>query len=492
MQLSKTITEKSEIRKIHETSLKPVAQSGFGGRTEFQAEKLTPQQQRHLESLIARYTKRTQKSKQLEQTYRPVFADMRSTLGFSPETKEICYPIYADSSLGTKLWDVDGNEYIDLTMGFGVHLFGHQPTFIIEALEKQLKKGMQIGPQSELALEVAELICELTGMQRVTFCNSGTEAVMTALRIARTATSRKKIVLFSGSYHGHSDVTLAEAPPAGIGAVPMVVGVLQEMVDNVLVLPYGTDDTLEIIKAQAPELAAVLVEPVQSRHPDLQPKTFLQELRKITKASGVVLIFDEMITGFRIHLGGAQAWFGVEADMATYGKVIGGGMPIGIVAGKTDYMARIDGGMWQYGDDSYPQTEKTFYAGTFSKHPLAMATTRAVLKRLKKDGLILLEHLNQRSNHLANTLNAYFKSNDIAVRMVNFGSLCRFALNGNGSYLSQLEIDLLAYHIIEKGLYIWEGRTSYLSIAHTDADIENIVKVVKKSVEELREGGFFL
>jgi len=459
-----------------------------------QAKKLSVVQQQHLDALIARYTQRTQQSKQQEQNYRPAFADMRASLGFRMETKEMCYPIIAQSSQGSKLWDIDGNEYIDITLGFGVHLFGHQPEFITTAIEAQLKQGMQLGPQSNMAGEVAKLISELTGMQRVTFCNSGTEAVMTALRIARAATNLQKIALFSGSYHGHFDGTLAVASTEDpqSGAVPMAPGVLPNMVDNVIVLPYGTPQALKTIKACANELAAVLVEPVQSRRPDLQPQAFLEELRQMTEASGTALIFDEMITGFRTHPGGTQAWFGIEADIVTYGKVIGGGMPLGVVAGKADYMARIDGGVWHYGDDSYPEIEKTFYAGTFCKHPLTMATSLAVLKHLKTQGATLQQRLNQRTTQLAETLNSYFKQNDIPIQVVHFGSLFRFALASNLSYVYQpLEMDLFYYHLIEKGVYTWEGRICFLSTAHTDDDIKYVINAVKESAKALQVGGFF-
>jgi amino acid adenylation domain-containing protein len=467
---------------------------GMGGETA-QVQKLSSQQQRHLDALIARYTRRTQKSKQQVQTYQPVFADMRSTLGFRIETKEMCYPIIAQSAQGSKFWDVDGNEYIDLTGGFGVYMFGHEPEFITRTITEHLKPGMQgtLGPQSNLAGEVAELICEFTGMERVTFCNSGTEAVMTALRIARAVTDREKIVLFSGSYHGHFDGTLAVANPEGEGAVPMALGVLPKVAENILVLPYGTPYALNTIKAHVSELAAVLVEPVQSRRPDLQPREFLHELRQVTKESGVALIFDEMATGFRVHPGGAQGWFGVKADIATYGKVIGGGMPVGIVAGKADYMARIDGGAWSFGDDSVPKVEKTFYAGTFCKHPLTMVTTRAILQELKKQGPALQQLLNQRTKNLADTLNTYFEQNNIPISMVYFGSQFRFALAGNLSYVYQpLEMDLLYYHLIDKGIYIWEGRVFFLSTAHTDDDLDKIIQALKDSVKELQAGGFFL
>lgn len=304
------------------------------------------------------------------QVYRPVLADQKASVGFNFPMKEMCYPIVGKRSLGSKIWDIDGNEYMDVMMGFGVNLFGHNPPFIKTALQEQLEQGIQLGPQSEFAGEVAKSICELTQMERVAFSNTGTEAVMTAIRLARTATGRNKIVLFSGSYHGHFDGTLVKAQTVdgNLHAEPIAPGIIPNFVADVLVLDYGNPQSLEVIESHKHELAAVVVEPVQSHRPNLQPKEFLQQLRQLTEASGITLIFDEMITGFRIHLGGAQAWFGIEADIATYGKIVGGGMPIGIIAGKAFYMDAINGGMWNYGDASSPQAKTTFFAGTFCKH----------------------------------------------------------------------------------------------------------------------------
>src|SRR5919199_1302070 len=367
-------------------------------------------------------------------------------------------------------------------MGFGVLLFGHAPQFVTEAVEKHYQQGLKIGPQSKLAGEVAQLICELTGMERVTFCNSGTEAVMTALRLARSATGRTKIALFAGSYHGQFDGILATAAEGEIKAVPSASGVSQNFVENVLVLDYGNPKSIEILQVHAQELAAVLVEPVQSRRPDLQPKELLQQLRQLTQASGTALIFDEILTGFRIHPGGAQTWFDIEADIATYGKIIGGGTPIGVVAGKAAYMNGIDGGLWNYGDASYPQAEKIFFAGTFNKNHTGMVAALAVLQHLKKQGPALQQQLNQRTSQLAQILNSYFEEEDVPIRVVHFGSMFRFAFPGN--------LDLLFYHLLDKGVYIWEGRTCYLSTAHTDTDINHVIQAVKDSVKELREGGF--
>lgn len=393
------------------------------------------------------------------------------------------YPIVGEKAQGSRFWDLDGNEYLDITMGFGVLLLGHNSPVITQAIQAQLQRGLQIGPQANLATETAQLIQELTGVERVTFCNSGTEAVMTALRLARTITGRKKIALFSGSYHGHFDGVLALATPGETKAIPMSPGVTENAVQELLVLDYDNPESLKILSDHAEELAGVLVEPVPSRRPNVQPQAFLQQLKEFTQTADIPLIFDEVLVGFRIHPGGAQAWFNVEADLVTYGKIVGGGLPIGVVAGKAKYLDGIDGGQWNYGDNSYPPGVKTFFAGTFNKNHLGMASACAVLRHLKQSGESLQQKLNDRTTHLANTLNRYFESSEISLRLVHFGSLFRFAANAN--------IDLLYYHLLEKGVYIWEGRNCFLSTAHSDEDLEFLIRAIKESVTELRQGGFF-
>jgi len=452
---------------------------------EIRARGLTEKQQRHLEALIARYTERTKTSKKMTQDSRSVLADSRATVGFRFTTKEMLYPIVGKRAMGARLWDVDDNEYIDISMGQGVNLFGHNPSFVTNALETAISARIQPEPpRSQQVGEVAELIAELTGMDRVTFTNSGTEAVMAALRLARAATGRYKIVIFENAYHGHADYTMVRAEwQEGIPqAVPIARGTPPSAVSDMWVLEYGTEQSLEFIRAHAHELAAVMVEPVQSRRPDFQPKEFLQQLRQITREAGTLLIFDEMITGFRVHPGGAQAVFGVKADIATYGKLIGGGLPIGVVAGKAEYMDSIDGGMWQYGDASYPQTERVAFGGTFCQHPLTMSTSLATLKYLKAHSPALQENLNRRTTQLAKTLNRYFEQEEVPIQIVYFGSQFRFAFSSN--------LELLFYHLMEKGVFIWEWRNYFMSTAHTDEDIDYVIKAVKESVEEMREGEF--
>jgi len=231
---------------------------------------LTRTQQGHLDALVERFNRRTRESKRMTQAYRSVLADTRVSAGFRQMWKELVYPVVASHAEGSKVWDVDGNEYVDVIMGFGVNLLGHTPPFVREALEEQLAKGIHIGPQSNLVGQVAELISELTGMERITFCNTGSEAVMAALRLARTVTGRQKIALFSGSYHGITDEVLVRRTfrDGTQHPLPAAPGIPPEMVENVMVLDYDRPESLDMLRAHAHELAAVLVEPVQSSRPE--------------------------------------------------------------------------------------------------------------------------------------------------------------------------------------------------------------------------------
>jgi len=445
---------------------------------------LTPRQRHHLEELTARYTRRTRRSKEAAAAHRPVLADSRAASNFRLSVKEMFYPVTGARSLGARLWDIDGNEYVDLTMGFGVHLFGHGAPFLTAAIEEQLREGIQLGPRAALAGEVAERIAALTGCERAAFCNSGTEAVTVAVRLARAATGRTRIALFADSYHGHSDLTQARAragaeAPWGVPAVP---GVPEATAADVLVLDYADPRALEILAAHGRDLAAVLVEPVQGRRPDLQPRELLHRLRAWTAEAGVPLIFDEMVTGFRVHPAGAQGWLGVRADLAAYGKVLGGGLPIGVVAGKAEYLDRIDGGAWRYGDRSFPAVEATLYGGTYCQHPLALAAARAVLRRLEEQGPALQEQLNRRTEDFAAALDAVFAERGAPVRVARFGSLFRFTAATNQ--------DLFYYHLLDKGVFVSERRQCFLSTAHTDEDLEHVLRAVRESVEALQDGGF--
>ena len=218
-----------------------------------------------------------------------MLADPRAVSGFRPEWKELVYPIVVEKASGSRLWDVDGNEYIDLVNGYGQTAFGHAPDFVTAAVREQLDKGFAIGPQAELAGKIAELFTEITGTERITFCNTGSEAVMAAMRVARCVTGRDKIVVFDGDYHGQFDEVLVRGVKGLNGAsrsVPVAPGIPASAVENLIVLDYGTPEALQWIEKNADDLAAVMVEPVQSRHPGLQPIDFLRRLREITEFGG--------------------------------------------------------------------------------------------------------------------------------------------------------------------------------------------------------------
>ena len=448
---------------------------------------LSEQQQKHLGKLIDDIISKSPASKTLTQENRARLADARTVSGFRKLWKEVVYPIVAERSSGSRLWDIDGNEFIDVAMGFGVNLFGHSPEFVTKAIRKQLQKGYDIGPQTPLAGEVATLFSEMTGQERVAFCNTGSEAVLAAIRIARTVTAKDKIVIFSGSYHGIFDEVLVKGLQNNgrMRSLPVAPGILPEMLHNVIVLEYGKKQSLGIILEQSANIAAVLVEPVQSRHPDTQPVNFLKALRKLTEQNDIALVFDEMITGFRSHTGGTQALWGIKADIATYGKVIGGGMPIGIVSGKHRFLDALDGGMWQYGDDSVPEAGVTWFAGTFVRHPLALAASHAVLKHLQEQGDELQTRLSKRTRQFVDELNQAFTKMGAPIHVETFSSFFHMKYKSHQEYST-----LLYLHLRNRGIHITEGRSSFFSTAHSDEDFDSVKQAIIDSVADLQSAGF--
>ena len=448
-------------------------------------DELTPRQQARLDAFIRRYNARTAKSKAFTQQHRGHMADPRVVTGFRPRTKELVYPIVAQRSAGSKLWDLDGNQYVDALNGFGCNLFGWQPDFVTRAVMEQLQSGHEIGPQTPLAAECAELVCEFTGFDRAAFCNTGSEAVMGCVRIARTVTGRTKIALFTGSYHGIFDEVIVRGTKK-LKAFPAAPGIMANTAENVLVLDYGTPESLEILRQHADELAAVLIEPVQSRRPDFQPREFLQQLREITQKSGIVYIFDEVITGFRTGPGGAQEHFGIRADLASYGKVVGGGLPIGIIAGKRELMDALDGGGWQFGDDSVPTVGVTYFAGTFVRHPLALAAVKAVLHHLKVEGPSLQKRVSAMTDALAAELNAHFDKVQAPLHIKHFASLWKTFPTSE-----QPMGDLLFYMLRDRGVHIYDGFPCFMTTAHDEADVAHLLNAFHESVAEMQESGFF-
>lgn len=442
---------------------------------------MTPQQKARLDGFMQRYIARTRKSKDYTQAHREHLADPRVVNGFRPLTKEIVYQIVVERSKGSRVVDIDGNEYVDATNGFGMSLFGWQPDFVLDAVREQLDRGYEIGPQHPIAGEVAKLVCEITGHERAALCNTGSEAVLGALRIARTVTARNTLVLFTGSYHGIVDEVIVRGTKS-LRSLPAAPGILRNTAEHVLVLDYGTPEAMQIIRERAHEIAAVLVEPVQSRRLDFRPVEFLKELREVTRDNGALLIFDEVVTGFRASPGGVQSIFGIQADIATYGKVVGGGFPIGVIAGKREYMDALDGGQWQYGDDSVPTVGVTYFAGTFVRHPLALAAAKAVLEHFKRDNGELQKRLTAKTEAMVADINAFCADVGAPVSVKQYASVWKTHFHENHPLQ-----DLLFALLRSRGIHILDNFPCFITTAHSDEDIARIATAYKESVAEMQD-----
>jgi glutamate-1-semialdehyde aminotransferase len=251
------------------------------------------------------------------------------------------------------------------------------------------------------------------------------------------------------------------------------------------VLDYGTPESLQWLKDNAHDLAAVLVEPVQSRRPDFQPREFLRDLRRVTQEAGALLVFDEVVTGFRCHPGGIQALFGVSADLGSYGKVLGGGFPIGAIAGRREFMDALDGGAWQYGDDSIPSVGVTYFAGTFVRHPLALAAAKAVLEHLKREGPELQATLTRSTAAMVDELNAFCREVGAPIVLKSFASVWKTFFTEDHPLQ-----DLLFGMMRSRGVHILDNFPCFMTTAHTAQDIAIMKTAFKESVAELQEADF--
>lgn len=445
----------------------------------------TPQQQAYLDRFADEYQGRLARSSARREQAWPALADARSSQGWSAQlpaparavwaaTRRLRFPIVADRCDGARAWDIDGHEYVDCCLGFGVHLFGHRPEFIDDALRRQLARGLPIGFQSDRANEVAAAIAAMTASERVALCNTGAEAIMGAVRLARAATRRDVVAVFAGAYHGSYD--------AAMPAIDMPRGLPASLAGDTLVLEYGAPRSLEILEQRADTLAAVLVEPVQARSPGLQPRAFLADLRALTRSRDVALIFDDVLLGFRVHQGGSQAHFGVQADLATFGKILGGGLPIGAIGGSARFLDAIDGGPWRAAD-GLPDADKIWFAGTFNKNPLTMAAASAVTERLQAAGPALQADLAARTAMLVQRMSARLAADRVPLRIDHCGSMFRLMVTP--------QTWALLPHLRLRGVYVFDGATFFLSTAHQDADLQLVEDALMDSVAAMRDGGFF-
>ena len=370
-------------------------------------------------------------------------------------------PRFIARAKGAHVWDVDGNEYVDYIGSWGPAILGHAHDEVVAAVKAAAEDGLTYGAPTAREVEMAELVRELVPSMEVSrMVSSGTEAVMSAVRVARGFTGRDDIVKFDGCYHGHSDGMLVRAGSGALtGAEPDSAGVPADFAKHTLVAPYNDAEAVEALFASHPDtIAAVIVEPVAANAGVILPKPgFLQALRDITARYGALLIFDEVITGFRLALGGAQAFYGVRPDLTTFGKIVGGGMPAAVYGGREDVMRSVapDG--------------KVYQAGTLSGNPLATAAGLATLRALKRDPAIY-GRLEQKTRRLAEAVRAAAGERaDVA----QVGSLMSVFFRSDAETVFKAWYS----HLLDRGVYVAPSRfeAMFVSDAHTEDDIARTV-----------------
>ena len=386
------------------------------------------------------------------------------------------YPRFLEKGKGSHVWDVDGNEYVDFICSWGPLILGHCQEDVEKAVAESIGKGLSFGAPTAIEVEMAQLVCEMTGVEMVRMVNSGTEAVMSALRLARGATGRSKIIKFAGCYHGHSDSMLVKAGSGALtGGAPDSAGVPKEMAEDTLTADYNDLPSVRaLLEANRGQVAAVIVEPVAANMGVVPPKPgFLQGLRLLCDEFGSLLIFDEVITGFRLAPGGAQEYYGVRADLVTYGKIIGGGMPVGAYGGSRRLMELV------------APLGPVYQAGTLSGNPVAMAAGLTQLKLLKAHPEVY-EHLERRGALLQAGLEEALKGMDAQVNRVGSILTVFFTREPVTGYAQAKSSDLEQFKrwylgLLSQGIYAAPSQfeAMFLSDAHTDADIQKAITAAK-------------
>lgn len=381
-------------------------------------------------------------------------------------------PLFIKRAAGSKIYDVDGNEYIDYVCSWGPGILGHAHPEVIEAVQKAVVDGLTFGAPTERETILCRLIHEcMPTMEMMRMVSSGTEAVMSAIRAARGYTGRDKIIKFKGCYHGHSDGLLVKAGSAALtSSVPDSAGVPKSFTEKTLVALYNDEESVrELFENNKGEIAALIVEPVAANMGVVPPKEgFLQFLREITKENGTVLIFDEVITGFRLSVGGAQEYYGIKPDMTTLGKIVGGGMPMAVYGGKKEIMECVS------------PVGKVYQAGTLSGNPVATAAGIKTLELLMKNPSIY-EQIDQSAKKLAQAYRECAAKNNIDMTVNQVGSLlCPYFVKGEvDNYDKAASSDLDAFSayfgkMLDSGIYVAPSQfeAMFVSAAHTEEEIQ--------------------
>ncbi|MDG1477507.1 MAG: glutamate-1-semialdehyde 2,1-aminomutase [Vicingaceae bacterium] len=389
-------------------------------------------------------------------------------------------PLFMERAQGSKIYDVDGNEYIDLVLSYGPMILGHANNKVIEAVQKQVCTGFTFGASTEDEIKLAKIVCDaFPGMDKVRFVNSGTEAILSAIRLARAFTGKNHILKFAGCYHGHSDALLVAAG-SGLAtlSIPGSAGVPKEAVQNTLIAEYNNIDSVKKHIAECDDIAAVFIEPIAGNMGVVLPSdAFIKELRKITKEAGILLVIDEVMTGFRSKFGGAQELLGIEADITCLGKVVGGGFPVGAYGAREEIMQMVSplGAMYQ--------------AGTLSGNPVAMAAGISTLTELKNQNPY--NKFNTQAEIIEKALLAAAKENGIDLTVNRFGSMINPFFNAKTvtNFDEAQECDTARFTkffwgLIENGVYLPPSQFEswFLCTVLSDEDMNKIINAINKAM----------
>jgi len=393
-------------------------------------------------------------------------------------------PFFVKKAKGSKIWDEDGNRYIDYVCSWGPLILGHSHPAVTEAICKQAEMGTTYGTPSKLEIELAELVCEAyPSIQMLRFVNSGTEATMSAIRVARAYTERSLIVKFKGCYHGHGDMLLVDAG-SGVATlgIPNSPGVTEKTAEDTLTVQYNNIRELQEVFEEYPyEIACVIIEPVAGNMGVVMPlEGYLEAVRNLCTKYGALLIFDEVMTGFRVAYGGAQSVYKIKPDLTCLGKIVGGGLPVGVYGGKRDIMKNV------------APSGNVYQAGTLSGNPLTMSAGIATLKELKKKNSY--EELDKKSKKLAMAIEKASTKYNIPVCLSGLGSMmCLFftdqpVLNYDVAKNSNLEIfNEYFWNMLEQGVFLPPSQFEafFISLAHNEEDLNFTIRAIENSFKKI-------
>ncbi|TAE74610.1 MAG: amino acid adenylation domain-containing protein [Verrucomicrobia bacterium] len=432
----------------------------------------TPSQQKFANELVARYARKSTASQANAWGFGAHGADVHREAGGDPTKNYSLHPIVSSRAKGSKIWDLDGNVYVDLSMEFGTCLFGHSPDWLLSALSRHLESGVASEDPPPITDRLAKKICELTRMDRARFYANSKDAISAAIQLARRVTGRSLVARFTRGCKDTSDDAFDRNSLSGKA--------------NLLLLDYASPSSIEILKTRGQELAAVLIEPAECHLPDLQLRDFLRQVRIITRASGTALLVDELVTGFRCHHGGAQGYFGIKADLAIYGKDLSGGLPIAVLTGKRECMDEL--GVVRRNDATLDDIDSCIssFADTFICHPLVLAAADSVIDQLKTAAPRLHIELAERVDRLCRTINRHFAEMGVPIRLHSFSSHAWI------EHPPTWEHDgLLVLLLRDKGVHVRQGCLLHFSTAHDDDDLDHIIHAFITAVAELQSKGFF-